>query len=106
MKTVTIAEGHDATVSQTFGPVTVDDTPGMYFQVSCSDPTITGTVQIQGSADNVSYFNLGTAMTITAGSTEGIDITTPCQYFKCDYANTGGTGTIKILVNIKEIPPI
>ena len=102
MKTILLADGHDATVNANFGPLLVNDTDGMWFQVDASDASIGGTVQVQASFDGSKWVDAGSGMTITAGASAGEDITTPSKFFRCVYTNTGGTGNITIGVNIKE----
>jgi hypothetical protein len=67
--------------------------------------TPTGTVKLQGSVDNINWFDLGTFSQALAGAAgsklwEVVDVTV--AYVRLSYASTSGTGSLTPKVNGKR----
>lgn len=68
-------------------------------QVTAGVGVTAGSVQLQGSLDGVSWFNLGTAVATTAPGTSGANAAGfPARYVRANIATpiTGGTVTVSV----------
>lgn len=102
MKTLVLADGVTQATT-TLGPFLTGDSPGCFIQFSFSDAAAAGNVELEVSADGVSYAKDGTPVAVAAGATVFINTTTIAQYKRLLYTSTGGAGTMKVVVNIKEV---
>lgn len=104
MKTITLLYPQSAATDVTTAPFDLNDLFRFAIGVNFTGANVVGTLKMQASVDNVTWFDVtGSTQAVTA-STDHIWDVTVCGYrwVRVDWDYTSGTGNISIDMHVKE----
>jgi hypothetical protein len=99
-----LANAIDAGANATSVQQDLADQTNYGIQAVFSSATLTGTIELEGSLDNVAYGVIeGSSKTVTAGGTHIYNVSNGAyRYVRVKWTRTGGTGTLTVKVIVKQ----
>jgi hypothetical protein len=107
MKEYQLASGKDASVTGTSVQLDTGDMKELAIQISFSSASLNGTLQLQASCDNATYFDIsdsGASYTVSSGAGHMFNVSgAGYRYIRAKWTPSSGTGTWTALATLKEV---